>query len=272
MSEKTPFLSIIIVCLDPGSKLFKTLDSIRVQTFTDYEIVLKDGMSRDGSIDRLSRPGSSYDELPIRLIVRKDEGIYDAMNEALSYAKGKYVYFLNCGDTLSDREVLENVCGELRLCEDRTVLYGNIFEMKTKKIVTSNPRIDAFACYRNVPCHQACVYERTLLTEHPFRTEYKVRADYEHFLWCFFKAGARFVYRDLVIADYEGNGYSEHNETRSLLEHRKITAQYMGKGQILLYRLLLFVTLAPLRTALARNRTTTGFYNAAKKLLYGFRK
>ena len=84
--------SILVVCLNPGAKLAETVESIRKQEYRDYEIIVKDGGSKDGSVGLLPA-----DE-KIRLIEKKDTGIYDAMNQAVSEAAGEYVLFLNCGD------------------------------------------------------------------------------------------------------------------------------------------------------------------------------
>ena len=157
-----PFFSVLVVCLNPGEKLKKTLASIKKQTFHDYEIVVKDGLSTDGSVEYLCE--ATKDMPQLHLLQKKDSGIYDAMNQAVGEAKGKYVYFLNCGDYFYDEYVLENVA---KLIEKNTsvtgIYYGNIFERVTGQMVASNPKMDAFGCYRNVPCHQACFYDRKLL-------------------------------------------------------------------------------------------------------------
>lgn len=277
-----PQFSILVVCLNPGEKLKNTLDSIRRQTFTDYEIVIKDGGSTDGSLTDMKaelEKGTSFPqtgEKNIRLIEKKDAGIYDAMNQAVADARGKYVYFLNCGDLFYDENVLA-VMNELMQENPSAhgIYYGNIYERLTGQKVTSNPRIDAFACYRNVPCHQACFYDRELLLAHPFRTEYRVRADYEQFLWCFFTKqymeDVFFYYSDTMIADYEGGGFSETKKNRkfSEKEHQEIVSQYLSKAQIRKYKLIMWLTLAPVRTWLSRNKVTAGFYNRVKRMLYG---
>ena len=274
-----PQFSILVVCLTPGEKLKNTLDSIGRQTFTDYEIVIKDGGSTDGFLEgmkvELAKKVLVSGE-HITVIETKDAGIYDAMNQAVAKARGKYVYFLNCGDLFYDENVLA-VMNEL-IRENPSahgIYYGNIYERLTGQKVTSNPRIDAFACYRNVPCHQACFYDRELLLAHPFRTEYSVRADYEQFLWCFFTKqymeDVLFCYSDTMIADYEGGGFSETKKNRKLSEkeHQEIVSQYLSKAQIRKYKLIMWLTLAPVRTWLSRNKVTAGFYNRVKRMLYG---
>lgn len=262
--------SILIVTLNAGEKLNKTLESISLQTIasSEYEVIVKDGNSTDGSTECVK----NYPDMNIRLYAAEDKGIYDAMNQAASYAQGDFVYFLNCGDYFAANDVLTKVANYIDRLTDsyRGIFYGNILERVTGALVTSNPKIDGFGCYRNVPCHQACFYKRELVVEHPFDLAYKVRADYEQFLWCYYIAHSQCHYMNFVIADYEGGGFSESKEHIKLSkkEHRMITAQYMKKSELLRYRFIMFITLAPLRTAIARNKVTAGIYNKFKTFLY----
>lgn len=269
-----PKFSILVVCLNPAGKLKETLGSIKKQAYKDYEVVIKDGLSTDGSIKYAKETAKDFPSL--RIIEKQDKGIYDAMNQAVASALGKYIYFLNCGDVFYDESVLENV--DKLICEHPSkagIYYGNIYERMTGNVVASNPRLDAFGCYRNVPCHQACFYDKELLLAHPFETKYRVRADYEQFLWCFFTKdrgeGVSFFYKDILIADYEGGGFSETRRNRKLSaqEHREIVGKYMPVKEVHKYRVLMWLTLSPLRTWLARNRVTSGLYNGLKKIYYG---
>lgn len=281
MSTKKTF-SIIVVCYNAGEKLHKTIASIREQTEDDYEIIVQDGLSTDGSVEVLSAGAD------LRLFRERDEGIYDAMNRAVSHAGGKYLFFLNCGDYFADEEVLAKVKREIEKCDRAChkdsvqkqgkgkrrpprIFYGNIRERATGAHVMSNPVIDDFACYRNVPCHQACFYDRRLLVKRGFRTCYRVRADYEHFLWCHYRAHAITVYMPLTVASYEGEGFSEsgENRRRSAAEHVHIVKKYMSRGRILQYRMIMILTLAPLRTFLASHEATAGVYQKIKAGLYG---
>lgn len=260
-----PFFSILVVCLNPGDKLKCTLESIKEQTFNDYEVIIKDGGSTDGSLEAAEG---------FTVVNKKDTGIYDAMNQAAELAKGKFVYFLNCGDKFYDKSVLDRMAEFIRIAETDEeaphIFYGNIYERLTGQEVASNPQMDAFGCYRNVPCHQACFYERELLCQHPFETKYRVRADYEQFLWCFFEKKASLLYKKMLIADYEGGGFSETKENRkcSAREHKEITGKYMSAGQLFKFKSVMILTLAPLRTWIAQNEKTAGLYNRFKDALY----
>lgn len=267
-----PVFSILVVCLNPGDKLRATLESIRKQTYRNYEVIIKDGLSSDGSLGVVKETAKEFPAL--RIIEKKDGGIYEAMNQAVRAAEGRYLYFLNCGDRFYHEKVLEEIAGLIAGHPTKTgIYYGNIHERLTGREVVSNPRLDAFGCYRNVPCHQACFYNRKLLLAHPFETKYRVRADYEQFLWCFFtkQAETAFIYGDILIADYEGGGFSETRKNRriSAAEHKEIVGKYMSAGMVWKYRMIMWVTLAPVRTWIARNPVTSGFYNGLKKKIYG---
>lgn len=262
--------SIIVVCRNAGEKLNKTIESIRRQTAEDYEIIVQDGFSTDGSVERLAVENAGEN---LKIYREKDTGIYDAMNRAVAHASGRYLFFLNCGDYFQDETVLAQVKKEIARTDGKkgpAVFYGNIFERSTGALVMSNPKIDDFACYRNVPCHQACFYDRRLLKKRGFRTCYQVRADYDHFLWCYYKAHAGMYYMPVTVASYEGDGFSEtrENKRRSLVEHAHIVGKYMSRKQIIKYRLILLVTLSPLRTYLAQNEATAEFYQKIKRRIY----
>lgn len=343
--------SVIIVCLNAGEKLHKTVESIQRQSCTDYEILIKDGGSTDGSLtpylkgagslfapdgrpEEGSRPGSDGraeeggrpdpDERPeesgrpgsdgkpeedsrpgsdgrteagqsgvwvvgdgkparprLRVCMKKDRGIYDAMNQAVQLAEGEYFFFLNCGDYLYDDEVLRKV-SEAMDREGRdvgtqgggtslsTVFYGNLFQRNLGTEVCSYREITPFTCYRNVPCHQTCFYHRSLFEERAYDLQYPVRADYEHFLYCYFTRKAKMTWLPLTVCSYEGAGFSETGEhlRAAKAEHREIVGKYLSRGQVLKYRLFLLLTLQPLRTFAANNRALSGIYNKVKAVVY----
>lgn len=286
--------SIIVVCLNAGDKLRDTIESIRHQTEQDYEIIIKDGESEDEITQNYlnsytqekqkdTEHSASGDR--IRLYRCKDTGIYDAMNQAVQHVRGDYVLFLNCGDSFYDDRVLASVKEKIwqvgkqsgqqtvqasEKLQEPYIFYGNIYERLTDALVQSNPVIDDFACYRNIPCHQACFYAADLLKGKAFNTDYTVRADYEHFLRCYYKAHAKTEYMPITVASYEGGGFSEtrENEKRSRREHREIVNRYMPAAKVCKYRLIMAVTLAPLRSWAARNPFTAKTYQTIKSKLY----
>lgn len=292
---KRPYFTIIVVAYNPGEDLDKTIDSIRKQSFKNYRIIIKDGGSTDGSLERaaalfgIEGTGASSDGR-CHIIKGKDHGIYDAMNIAINALKKLdeqeenisrpgFVYFLNCGDVFSGPDVLQKVY-ECITRNERVkgttlpyIYYGDIFEMQTMQRVSSVPKIDDFACYRNVPSHQACFYDERLMLRYPFDTVWKVRADYEHFLRCFYVEKAQTEYMKLLIADYEGGGFSETCENRKISENERqqIIHLYLSRKKIQKYDLIRLLTLASLRTKIAQNPKTAGIYNKLKSFVYNKR-
>ena len=188
---KKPFFTIIVVSYNAGDKLLKTVESVNRQTFTDYRILIKDGMSTDGSLEKLRKAYdvSGIDDAnpgKITLTESCDNGIYHAMNIATAQLGSRitserakhdenisqdevkllkagerpaYIFFLNCGDTFASNDVLQkihDIIVKRNACEGTTlptIFYGDIFDSITGNRVASNPKIDDFACYRNVPSH-----------------------------------------------------------------------------------------------------------------------
>lgn len=284
-----PFFSIVVVSLNPGERLKKTLNSILEQTYTNYEVILKDGGSGDGSLSGLQETGFFDNKNQIKIIEQKDKSIYDGMNQAVAYVKGRYVQFLNCGDSFYSDRVLEEVAEYIEkhrkermeskaagdfaievIEEQPAIYYGNQYNQQQDTIVYSAPQINDFTCYRNVPCHQVCFYDYRLFEKRAYELKYKVRADYEHFLYSIYQEGAKGISMPVVVASYEGGGFSEtrENRKRSALEHKEITAKYLGKAKAFKYRMIMWLTLAPLRTAMAENPALSGIYNGIKNGIY----
>ena len=279
------FFSVVVVSLNSGERLKKTLQSILNQTFSDYEVIIKDGGSKDGSLDFLSSEHVLEKYPQIRLIQEKDRSIYDGMNQAVAYVSGRYVQFLNCGDLFYDGNVLRNVADyiteyfrtEKETAEDihaaassrPMIFYGNQYNLIQKTIVTSAPQMNDFACFRNVPCHQVCFYNSRLFEKRAYLPEYKVSADYEHFLHCIYEENAQTKAMPIVVCLYEGGGYSETEENRkkSAIQHREITNKYLGKKAVK-YRWIMRLSLSGLRTKIAENPVLSKPYNALKSLLY----
>ncbi len=284
------FFSIVIVSLNPGQKLVKTLQSVLRQEYGNFEIILKDGGSTDGSLKEgadgslsVAWPGQSVSDSRVHIFRSPDKGIYDGMNQALAHINGDYVLFLNCGDSLYDSRVLSRVAELIEKAEGERdtrlrarpfLFYGDQYNEKQHTPVCSAPKLNDFACYRNVPCHQVCFYDASLFWERGYDTDFRVRGDYEHFLYCIYERGAEAVHLPVLVSSYEGGGFSEtkENRKRSALEHKVITRYYLGHRKSACYAALMLATLAPVRTKIAENPSLAKGYNAVKTAIYRGRK
>ncbi len=257
--------SIITVTYNAGDKLKETVTDVLQQTYDNYELLIKDGLSKDGSLETI--PVSDK----IRLESCKDAGIYDAMNQAVSMARGEYIIFMNCGDFFYDKDVLRKLADAIDQNPGRGIYYGDAFFRLSKEVIHMPGEITDFVCFRHIPCHQACVFAKALFEDKAFDLSYKIRADYEFFLRQYYQKAVRPFYTGVVIADYEGGGYSEtkENRKRDKREHRQITGMYMPKGKLFWYRFVMIITLQPLRFWIAQRSCFAGLYDRLKTKLYG---
>ena len=246
--------SIVTVCYNPGEKLAETIKTALQQEYDNFEIIIKDGMSKDNSLESLPK-----DER-IRVFRNPDKGIYDAMNQAVEHITGDYVYFLNCGDSFYDASVLKKVADCIEEKTKAGIYYGDTYKESTASEVPMPGKITAFTCF----------YASELFKERGYDLNYKIRADYEHFLWCFFKKDVQPVHTGLLIANYEGGGFSEtkENQKQDRKEHKEIVRKYMKKSQLFLAKSYMVVTLMPLRRWLGNSRHFSKFYNGLKKCIY----
>ncbi len=268
MHEEKMF-SIIVVCLNAGKRLQDTLESIWKQSCSDYEVIIKDGGSTDGSLACVP------DKDNVHLYIEKDTGIYDAMNQAVGYAQGEYLLFLNTGDLFYDAGVLGKIANVIKEKKQNNkhfagIVYGNLYHLGLESVIYASSTINDFTCYRNVPCHQTCFYHRSMFAERGYDTKYTVRADYEHFLWCYYAKKTEFIYTETIVASYEGGGYSEtkENRRRSNEQHKEIVTRYMGIGKYIKYHTILLLTLAPVRSKLAESERFSKLYNGLKTWIY----
>lgn len=111
-------LSIITVNYNNLGGLKKTLESVTCQSVKDYEWIVIDGGSTDGSKELLEE----YSNIIDFWVSEKDHGIYEAMNKGIKVAKGDYLQFLNSGDSLADPDIIKRFC-ERQNTED--LIYGN---------------------------------------------------------------------------------------------------------------------------------------------------
>src|ERR1700761_7508109 len=97
--------SIIVPTYNSGATLRRCLESLAVQTFTDFEVLVMDGVSTDDTL-RITEEMSSEFQGRLRLTSEPDKGVYDAMNKGILGARGKWLLFLGSDDRLNDDLVL----------------------------------------------------------------------------------------------------------------------------------------------------------------------
>lgn len=181
-----PRFSIVTITKNNLAGLRRTLHSLHEQRCQDYEWIVIDGGSTDGTLDHF-KPALS----------EADKGIYDAMNKGLERAQGDYILFLNAGDTLVDPYILENIAP----CH-ADFIYGDAIEGNHIK-----PAKHAIA-QGMITHHQAMFYRRNKIGILRFDLSHPIAADYD-FTWHFLKGCQTIIHIPLPVCNYEEGGWSQ---------------------------------------------------------------
>lgn len=198
MNTEEPFFSIITVVKDNPDGFKNSIMSLLKQSCKDYEYIVIDGDSSE-----FSKTVYKLFEKNIDILVsEKDRGTYDAMNKGARLSSGKYVYFLNAGDLLYDREVLEKVKG----CISSDIAYGNY--VAGNRVYESPKRIhELFFLTEKMVNHQTIFAKRNLIIENPFEMKYWVVGDRKWLRDCYCQ-GVSIKKMNIVVAIYDMAGTS----------------------------------------------------------------
>lgn len=233
--------SIITVCLNAGNNLHKTIESILIQDFGDFNIIVKDGMSTDQSFESIPA-----DERIIK-IKKKDKGIYDAMNQALDYADGQYILFLNAGDFFYSCSVLSSYNNAILNARYPTLVYCDYITTGLREYVQSPWRLTKFFLFRTMLCHQVCMIKREYYKKNGcFDTKFKIDADYDFLLRLLIGNSATYKYIKMLGIISTSGGFSSLHREEALIEVKTIRKKHFGKSYFF-YSVLLTLTLPSLR-------------------------
>lgn len=207
-----PLITIVTATFNAAEQLPHTVDSLREQTFRNFEWIVVDGGSTDGTLALL---GESEDLLAY-WISEPDSGIYDAWNKACAHARGEWIIFLGAGDVLAAPNVLECCRGPLAQCgAHRPLVYGRALLLSAKGRQPIEelglPWLQMKGRWEigrpALPAHGACFHHCSLLSgQTPFDTRYKIAADSKLLLGAIRRAPP--VYVDCVVVGVPIGGVS----------------------------------------------------------------
>jgi glycosyltransferase involved in cell wall biosynthesis len=203
--------------------LQKTIESVLGQTWSDFEFIVIDGASTDGSTELLAQ----YQQQLTYAISEPDSGVYNAMNKAIKIAQGDYLLFLNSGDTLNDQSVLKNV--EKHLDQNFDICYGdaNYLEKDGEHKRTYPDKLSFSFFLEHNLSHQASFIKRNLFAEIFLYDEtYRIVSDWAFFIYAICKQNVSYKHLDLIICKYDTGGISSILGNHKLMhEERKATIQ-----------------------------------------------
>ena len=217
-------LSIITINRNQRAGLAQTLASVEAQTFRDFEHIIIDGASADGSVDEIRAYAERMDARLSFWRSEPDSGIYNAMNKGLAHAHGDYTLFLNAGDSIFDADALKNVFAAREWNAD--VIYGDVagIEARRERRITFPEPLTLEFFYVTSISHQGSFIRRACFDGRNYDERFRVVSDWAFFLGLFLK-GARFARVDKIISRFDLGGIS--NQARAQRLHRSERAQVL---------------------------------------------
>jgi glycosyltransferase involved in cell wall biosynthesis len=225
-----PTVSIITITYNAERFLERTIESVLRQTATDYEYIIIDGGSTDGTLDIVRR----YEARITRWISEPDKGLYDAMNKGLHLTTGEYVWFMNAGDELYDAETLPDLLERIQQTQadiyysDALFVQENGSPVGLRSVVTPH-RLPTHLNWNDMAlgmkvCHQAFVAKRKLAPDYDI---HNLSADLDWEIKCLKKASL-VEYLPFVLCKYLVGGLSVQQHRRSLTDRFKVLVTHFG--------------------------------------------
>ncbi len=204
-------ITIVTIVRNDRQGLAVTRASIECQQFKDFEWLIIDGASTDGTAEDALAISSAY----ARAISAPDKGIYDAMNKGLNLATGKFILFLNAGDIFPENSTLSLVAPFLDK-ENISFVYGDSFEKYSGNSYKYKPaRQKESISYGMFGCHQAMYYARKVIGDMRYNTEFNIAGDYDFTARFLNKTGQVVkISKPLCVFDLKGASNKNRNKGR----------------------------------------------------------
>lgn len=227
---KKNLISIIVVSLNTKVDFLKTLKSINKQTYKNYEILVVDGNSSDGTKKEIIKRKKTIS----KFVIEKDKGIYHAMNKGIKMSSGNWIIFMNSGDLFYKKNVLYNFISEnVKNCD---IVYGDtlVSAKNLKYVVNSKPF--EYKTLLMPFCHQSVFVKSNILKKRNFSLIYRFSSDFDFFYYCYLSK-KKFQKIDYIISKVTSGGFSDKN--RQMVFNENLTIIKKKGNKSLLYFLYL---------------------------------
>ena len=224
-----PLISVVTVTLNSAEFLEQCVTSVITQDCKDFEYVVIDGGSTDGTVDIIKRyqGGLAYWHS------KPDRGLAHAFNRGVEHSKGQWLLFLNSDDYFAGNTVLTRLASALREHADADVVFGQVLVVSRENSPTriggpyGGPfRWNEFVKRDTIPHQGALTNRRFIERMGPFSEKLRIIVDYEHLMRAGPSLNACFV--PVLVSCMRDNGLSRSNVRETLREWREaVTAHKM---------------------------------------------
>lgn len=213
-------LSIITINFNNRDGLRKTIESVVNQTWQEFEYIIIDGGSTDGSVEVIKEYADRIDYW----VSEPDKGIYHAMNKGVSVAKGEYCQFLNSGDTLSDTNVAKCIVSEL---DGKAIYFARTRFMDTFETITIPQQITMRTLYTRSLPHPSSYIQRQLLLKFPYDETLRIVSDWKFWIQAIIMENCTYGIIDMIAVDFDTNGISAKHKNIVLTEREVVLKQLL---------------------------------------------
>lgn len=199
-------LSVITINYNDAKGLEHTVKSVIGQSSCDFEFIVIDGGSTDGSVDVIRKYADRIDYW----VSEPDGGIYPAMNKGVRSAKGDYCIFMNSGDCFYDDMVVDQFNQSDHKAD---IIVGKTFENGSGKELFKHPEIpiSLYYLYSGTIAHQGSFIKTDLLRRHPYDESLRIVADWKFYVEALILDCCTICFSDLPVTLFDTNGVSTTN-------------------------------------------------------------
>jgi len=221
-------VTVVTVVYNAYDLIEGTLKSVLGQSYSNIEYIVVDGGSSDGTMDVVNH----YKDSISIIISEPDLGLYDAMNKGIALATGKWINFMNAGDTFFKSNVISDL---MRRVPSKTYfIYGDYLRKHPKEVIHERAK-SLEDMWKGISfSHQSLFSNVELMKQRPFKLSYSIVCDYESYFY-FYMQGRRFWYSNSVVAVVLPGGVSEVSFFLRTYERWKIVKRYKPLCQVNMY-------------------------------------
>jgi len=225
-----PKISVITVVFNGEDHIARTIESVISQTYKHVEYIIIDGKSTDSTLEVVAR----FEGVG-KVISEPDSGLYDAMNKGLIQATGDYVWFLNSGDQIFNKDTVENMVAGLAEKPGTgmpDIIYGGTMIIDEQQNEVGDRRLKppeklSWKSFQQgmVVCHQSIIVKRELAPE--YNLDYRLSADIDWVIRAS-KDAANIHNSELILSRFLEGGLTRHNIKAGLKERFRIMTRFYG--------------------------------------------
>lgn len=231
MVEKD-LISIVTVTYNCEEVLEDTIHSVISQTYSNIEYIIIDGNSSDGTLDIIQK----YESHLSTFISEPDKGIYDAMNKGIEHAHGKWINFMNAGDTFYSKDAVTDFVSNI--LNDTVIAYGDsMIWLKDVHYLRPHFSIDCLKMSMCIP-HQSTFVRTDYHKKNLFDISFHSSGDFDFFHRAYVFHNVRFQYIPMIVSNFDGEtGMSKDNYEIVWKEDRLILGKSICGWHALGFRL-----------------------------------